>query len=60
MISPLRQTYGGNAKAMEIIAGNISADFDGDLGMYLQFDRQFESIETGLQQLIFAQFDRLA
>ena len=58
-IFPLHQTYGDNAKAMEIIAGNIYADFDGDLAMYLQSSRDLYDIETGLKQLIINQFDRL-
>jgi tetratricopeptide (TPR) repeat protein len=59
VILPLHQTYGGNAKAMEIIAGNICADFDGDLNIYLSETDKLQSIEAGLQQLIVSQFDRL-
>ena len=58
-IFPLHQTYGGNAKAMEIIAGNIHADFDGDLAMYLRASRDLYDLETGLKQLIINQFNRL-
>jgi tetratricopeptide (TPR) repeat protein len=58
-IITLHQTYGGNAKAMEIIAGNICTDFDGDLTTYLQTNRDNLLIETGLKQLIITQFDRL-
>jgi tetratricopeptide (TPR) repeat protein len=58
-IFTLHQIYGGNAKAMEIIAGNICTDFDGDLALYLQSDRDYQSVETGLKQLIIEQFDRL-
>jgi tetratricopeptide (TPR) repeat protein len=58
-ISPLHQTYGGNAKAMEIIAGNICADFDRDLDAYLGAAGEPQLIEAGLQQLIINQFDRL-
>lgn len=58
-IFPLHQTYGGNAKAMEIITGNIHADFDGDLAIYLQSSRDLCDLETGLKQLIINQFDRL-
>ncbi len=43
-ILPLHQIYGGNAKAMEIIAGNICADFDSDLATYLQTDRDHQSV----------------
>ena len=44
---------------MEIIAGNIHADFDGDLAMYLGSSRDLYNLETGLKQLIINQFDRL-
>uniref|UniRef100_UPI0037BFF981 AAA family ATPase n=1 Tax=Chamaesiphon sp. OTE_20_metabat_361 TaxID=2964689 RepID=UPI0037BFF981 len=56
-IAPLHQAYGGNAKAMDIIAGNICTDFDRELNVYLaSADR---TVETGLRQLIITQFDRL-
>ena len=56
-IAPLHQIYGGNAKAMDIIAGNICTDFDRDLNIYLATaDR---SAETGLRELIISQYDRL-
>jgi tetratricopeptide (TPR) repeat protein len=58
-IAPLHQTYGGNAKAMEIIAGIIGADFDGDLAVYLRSAKNLQLIETSLKQLIGNQFDRL-
>ncbi len=58
-IAPFHQAYGGNAKAMEIIAGNISADFDGDLQVYLRSTDKTPLVETGLQQLIVDRFDRL-
>jgi tetratricopeptide (TPR) repeat protein len=56
-LTPFHQAYGGNAKAMEIIAGNIYADFDGDLSAYL---KSVDGVPTvGLQQLIVDRFDRL-
>jgi tetratricopeptide (TPR) repeat protein len=58
-IFELHQSYGGNAKAMEIIAGNICTDFDGDLAMYLQTNPENRLVEAGLKQLIMTQFDRL-
>jgi tetratricopeptide (TPR) repeat protein len=58
-ILPIHQAYGGNAKAMEIIAGSIYADFDGDLEAYLQSSERMQSGEAGLQQLISDRFDRL-
>jgi tetratricopeptide (TPR) repeat protein len=58
-LMPLHHSYGGNAKAMEIIAGNIQADFDGNFTVYLQADCNLQSVEIGLKQLIINQFDRL-
>ncbi len=58
-IQPLHQTYGGNAKAMEIIAGNICMDFDGDPIAYLRSDRDTYTVEAGLKQSIIDRFDRL-
>ncbi|AFY91520.1 tetratricopeptide repeat protein [Chamaesiphon minutus] len=58
-ITSLHRSYGGNAKAMEIIASNIHADFAGNIDIYLQTDRDSHLIETGLKQLIANQFDRL-
>jgi tetratricopeptide (TPR) repeat protein len=56
-LAPFHQAYGGNAKAMEIIAGNIYADFDCDLEAYLTSVDRLPA--TGLQQLIVDRFDRL-
>ena len=56
-IAPFHQAYGGNAKAMEIIAGNIYADFDGDVEAYLTSVDRLPV--AGLQQLIVDRFDRL-
>jgi tetratricopeptide (TPR) repeat protein len=56
-LAPFHQAYGGNAKAMEIIAGHIYADFDRDLEAYL---KSVDGLPTaGLQQLIVDRFDRL-
>ena len=44
---------------MEIIAGNIHADFDGDLTIYLRASQDLYDLETGLKQLIINQFDPL-
>jgi hypothetical protein len=59
-LAPLHHRYGGNAKAMEIIAGNIQADFASSITIYLRSDRNLQSVEIGLKQLISNQFDRLA
>jgi tetratricopeptide (TPR) repeat protein len=59
-LAPLHHRYGGNAKAMEIIAGNIQADFESSITIYLRSDRNLQSVEIGLKQLIGNQFDRLA
>ena len=60
VIQPFHQTYGGNAKAMEIIAGTICADFDCDIIAYTEETQQFQSGESSLKQLVSNQFDRLA
>jgi tetratricopeptide (TPR) repeat protein len=59
LINPFHQNYGGNAKAMEIIVGNIWAEFDGDLGAYTLATQSQNSIDPSLKQLIINQFDRL-
>jgi tetratricopeptide (TPR) repeat protein len=66
-LQPLHYTYGGNAKAMSLIAGNIITDLDGDFQTYLNTvgrasrneNRDIYAVETGLKQLIATQFDRL-
>jgi tetratricopeptide (TPR) repeat protein len=58
-LAPLHHSYGGNAKAMEIIAGNIQADFASKIAVYIRSDRNLQSVEIGLKQLISNQFDRL-
>jgi tetratricopeptide (TPR) repeat protein len=58
-IHTLHQVYGGNAKAMEIIAGNICTEFDRNLATYLQTNGDLLSGEVGLKQSIASQFDRL-
>jgi tetratricopeptide (TPR) repeat protein len=58
-LAPLHHSYGGNAKAMEIIAGNIQADFASNIAIYIRSDRSLQSVEIGLKQLISNQFDRL-
>ncbi len=55
----LHHNHGGNAKAMEIVAGIIGADFDGDVAAYLQAEQNLQLVETSLKQLISNQFDRL-
>ena len=60
VIQPFHLAYGGNAKAMEIIAGTICADFDCDITAYTEASRELRSGESSLKQLISDQFDRLA
>jgi tetratricopeptide (TPR) repeat protein len=58
-ITNLHTLYGGNAKAMEIIAGTIISDFDGDVVSYAREYRDRPLGETQLKNLIAYQFDRL-
>ncbi len=55
----LHQTYGGNAKAMEIVCGTVQSDFAGDLADYWQIHQTDPLVETDLKNLIVHQVDRL-
>jgi hypothetical protein len=59
IITKLHATYGGNAKAMEIIVGTIISDFDGDLVSYGLEYQDSPLVEIQLKNLIAHQFDRL-
>jgi len=58
-ISQVRQTYGGNAKAMGILCGIIREDYQGDLAQYWQENRHDPLVETDLKNLVASQLDRL-
>jgi tetratricopeptide (TPR) repeat protein len=58
-LSKLHQTYGGNAKAMGILAGVIQEDFAGNLEIYWQENANDLLVEIELKNLVAHQFDRL-
>ncbi|BAU63196.1 unknown protein [Stanieria sp. NIES-3757] len=58
-LSKLHQTYGGNAKAMEILAGIIREDFLGNIDIYWRENDNDPLVETDLKNLVAHQFDRL-
>ena len=58
-ISQIRQTYGGNPKAMGILCGIIREDYEGDLQQYWQENSRDPLVETDLKNLIASQLDRL-
>ncbi|NEQ99246.1 MAG: tetratricopeptide repeat protein [Cyanothece sp. SIO2G6] len=58
-LEALHNAYGGNAKAMEIISGAITQDFDGDVDTYWQDNQDDLFIERDLEDLVKEQFERL-
>ena len=58
-LATIHSIYGGNAKAMGIICGSVSEDFNNDLASYWQENCQNPLAETDLKNLIASQFDRL-
>ena len=58
-LSKIHHRYGGNAKAMGIICGNIKEDFDSSLKFYWQENSHDPLAETNLKNLISSQFNRL-
>ncbi|MEO1589960.1 MAG: NB-ARC domain-containing protein, partial [Cyanobacteria bacterium J06632_22] len=55
----LHRTYGGNAKAMEILCCTVQSDYDGDLASYGQVNGPEALVEMDLQNLIDSQVDRI-
>ncbi|NEP61424.1 MAG: AAA family ATPase, partial [Symploca sp. SIO2G7] len=55
----LHRTYGGNAKAMEILCSTIQTDFNGDLDAYWQAYGANPLAEIDLKNLVISQIDRL-
>ena len=58
-IKQIHHTYGGNAKAMGIVCGNIREDYANDIGQYWQENQQNPLVETDLKNLVASQFERL-
>ena len=58
-VNEMCKAYGGNAKAMKIIAGAITADYDSDVDAYWQATKDDLLIERELENLVVSQFNRL-
>ncbi|BAY37231.1 TPR repeat protein [Nostoc sp. NIES-2111] len=58
-LSEMCRAYGGNAKAMQIISGTITTDFEGDADVYWRENKNDLLIEPELKNLVASQFDRL-
>ncbi|AFZ34831.1 Tetratricopeptide TPR_1 repeat-containing protein [Stanieria cyanosphaera PCC 7437] len=59
ILAKLHQTYGGNAKAMGIVAGVIQEDYAGNIDNYWQENANDPLVEINLKNLVAHQFDRL-
>ena len=59
ILTKLHQIYGGNAKAMTIIASAISEEFAGNMQAYWQENQEYPLVKIGLKNLISSQFDHL-
>ncbi len=57
--SAIHNAYGGNAKAMEIIAGAIQVDYAGNLEQYWQMNQGDLLVEADLRDLVTTQFNCL-
>ncbi|MEM8610506.1 MAG: NB-ARC domain-containing protein [Cyanobacteria bacterium P01_H01_bin.105] len=55
----LHRTYGGNAKAMEILCSTVQTDFNGDLQAYWQTYGADPLAEIDLKNLVISQINRL-
>jgi tetratricopeptide (TPR) repeat protein len=58
-LTHLHTTYGGNAKAMEIVVSNIQLDFAGDMAEYWQQYQTDPLAHHDLANLVKSQFERL-
>ncbi|MBE9028298.1 tetratricopeptide repeat protein [filamentous cyanobacterium LEGE 11480] len=59
IIQQLCHAYGGNAKAMGLIAGTVQTDFEQDLTAYWQNHQTHQQLELDLTQLVLNQIRRL-
>ncbi len=59
VLAAMHSAYGGNAKAMEILAGAVQADFDGSLTFYWQAHSQDLLGPVDLKNLVESQIRRL-
>ena len=58
-VNEMCKAYGGNAKAMKIISGAITTDFDRDVDAYWRSSKDDLLIERELENLVVSQFNRL-
>ncbi len=58
-LAAMHQAYGGNAKAMGILAGTIQADFAGSIAAYWQTHQADLLATTDLKNLVASQVNRL-
>ncbi|WP_242038060.1 tetratricopeptide repeat protein [Tolypothrix sp. FACHB-123] len=59
-LSAMHNAYGGNAKAMEIIAGAIEVDYIGNVEQYWQMNQGDLLVEADLRDLVTSQLNRLS
>lgn len=59
VLAEMHRSYGGNAKAMHILCGEIDSDFSGSLAKYWDLYRDDLLANPELESLIVGQFDRL-
>ena len=59
VIKTIHFTYGGNAKAMGIVAGVIKEDFAGEIETYWQENKNNPLLENDLKNLVASQFERI-
>ncbi|MBD2114305.1 MULTISPECIES: tetratricopeptide repeat protein [Cyanophyceae] len=59
VLAAMHSAYGGNAKAMEILAGAVQADFEGSLALYWQAHSQDLLGPVDLKNLVESQIYRL-
>ncbi|PZV09966.1 MAG: NB-ARC domain-containing protein [Leptolyngbya sp.] len=59
VLAAMHSAYGGNAKAMEILAGAVQADFEGSLALYWQAHSQDLLGQVDLKNLVESQIHRL-
>jgi hypothetical protein len=59
LISTICKSFGGNAKAMQIVCGAIITDFNGDVNAYWEESKNNLLVERELNELVSSQFNRL-
>ncbi len=59
VLKAMHKAYGGNAKAMGILCGEIREEFAGDMGAYWHENESDLLVERDLEDLVTSQFNRL-